>query len=423
VDDATPHPDEAPRLVTRPAEPAPTAETTGGEVEQAAGAAQVQAPAPPPEEGRRIDVIPEEGRRIDVIDGLRGLAILMVIFRHSFFDSLASPGWGAFFVDGVPVFPFTFFSNSWMGVNLFFLDSGFVLYLPFALGKRTIQGPGDVRALYVRRAWRLFPLYYVMLAAGLVLDAAFLHHVRQPWVEIPAYLTFTFPFFPDLWQPRVNGLLWSIGVEFWFSLIFPLLVLLIRRIGMARFVGLAFAVALGTRYLAYAHHLGNQNSRTLNTLADSLPGRIDNFALGMAAATLFVGGWKAIRPPIGVLAALLLFTASCWLWDIFGAFGQHPLAAALGGYVAANLAFFLLLGAALRSEGLLRRLLRLRPLRWMGIGCYSLYLVHGPLLWGLVDGSRAVRLPIFWALTAALSFALYRLVEKPGMLRGKRALR
>ncbi len=367
--------------------------------------------APPPEQA---------GPRIEVIDGLRGVAILMVIFRHSFFDTLAQPGWGAIFVDGQPIFPFTYFSNTWMGVNLFFLDSGFVLYLPFALGKRRIGALSEVGALYRRRAWRLLPLYYVMLAAGLALDAAWLHHVSDPLVEIPAYATFLFPFFDALWQPRVNGLLWSIGVEVWFSLSFPFLVLLIQRIGIKRFVAGAFVVALGTRYLAYAQHFGVQNTRTLNTLADSLPGRIDNFALGMAAATLFARGWSALRPPIAVLGATLLFTASCWLWDMSCAFGQYQLAAALGGYLMANLAFFLLLGAALRSGGLLRHILSLRPLRWMGIGCYSLYLVHGPLLWLLPLGPRSLMLPLFWALTAGLSVLLYRHVEKPGMLRGKR---
>ena len=365
---------------------------------------------------------PQDTPRLDVIDGLRGIAILMVIFRHTFFDSMASPGWHMFFfADGIPVFPFTHFSNTWMGVNLFFLDSGFVLYLPFALGKRAMVGLRDLRPLYVRRAWRLFPLYYVMLAVYLSLDAAVLHHLRSPWLEIPAYATFTFPFFSEIWQPRVNGALWSIGVEVCFSLAFPFLVMLVQRLGMARFVLCACAVALGTRYLAYAHHLGVQNTRTLNTLADSLPGRLDNFALGMAAATLFARGWRAVRPAIGVAAAFVLFTGSCWLWDTSLALGQPGLSAPLGGYALASAAFFLLLTAALGSRGLLRRVLRFAPLRLAGIGCYSLYLVHVPLLWLFHGSPRGAMVPVYWGLTGMLSYATYQLIEKPGMLRGKRA--
>jgi peptidoglycan/LPS O-acetylase OafA/YrhL len=362
---------------------------------------------------------PQETRRLDVIDGLRGVAILMVIFRHTFFDSIASPGWHMLFVaDGIPIFPFTHFSNTWMGVNLFFLDSGFVLYLPFALGRRVIGGLGDVRALYVRRAWRLLPLYYVMLAVYLVLDAAVLHQIRSPWLEIPAYATLTFPFFRETWQPRVNGALWSIGVEVCFSVCFPFLVVLVQRVGMARFVVGACAIALGTRYLAYADHLGAQNTRTLNTLADSLPGRLDNFAVGMAAATLLARGSRAVRPSVAAAAAFVLFTGSCWLWDTSLALGQPGLSAPLGGYALASAAFFLLLTAALGSQGLLKRALCFGPLRAAGIGCYSLYLVHVPLLWAFHGSPRGAQIPVYWALTGALSYATYRFIEKPGMHRG-----
>jgi len=365
---------------------------------------------------------PTESGRLDVVDGLRGVAILMVIFRHTFFDGMASPGWHAFFVaGGVPVFPFTHLSNTWMGVNLFFLDSGFVLYLPFALGRRAIHGIGDVRALYARRAWRLLPLYYVMLAVCWVLDAAVLHHVRSPWVEIPAYASFAFSVISQLWQPRLNGALWSIGVEVCFSLSFPFLVVLVQRVGMARFVAAACAMALATRYLAYARHLGVQNTLTLNTLADSLLGRIDNFALGMAAATLFAGGWRAVRPGVAVAAAFLLYTASCWLWDTSLALGEPGLSAPLGGYALANVAFFLLLMAALRSRGWLQRLLVLAPLRAAGIGCYSLYLVHVPLLWLFHGNPGGPWVLVYWALTGSLSYATYRFIEKPGMRRGRAA--
>ncbi len=362
----------------------------------------------------------DTGGRIAVIDGLRGVAILMVILRHTFFDSIASPGYRMFFfADGIPMFPFTHFSNTWMGVNLFFLDSGFVLYLPFAAGRRAVRGLGDVRQLYVRRAFRLLPLYYVMLAVCLIVDATVLHRVRSPWLEIPAYVTFTFPFFRETWQPRPNGALWSIGVEVWFSLAFPFLVLLVRRIGMARFVAGAVVIALSTRYLAYAHHLGAQNTKTLNTLADSLPGRIDDFALGMAAATLFTRGYRGIRPAIGAAAAFALYTGSCWMWDGDLAFGAASTATAVGGYFMASVAFFLLLSAALRSEGLLRRVLCWAPLRAAGIGCYSLYLVHVPLVLILDHGPKLPLVPVYWGLTALVSYATYRFVEAPGMVAGR----
>jgi peptidoglycan/LPS O-acetylase OafA/YrhL len=379
---------------------------------------------PRPTEEPRVDASgaahPLAGGRIDVVDGLRGVAILMVIFRHVFFDSAAKPGWHMAFFADIPVFPFTHLSNTWMGVNLFFVDSGFVLFLPFALGRRAIAAPRDVAELYLRRGFRLLPLYYLMLAVCLVLDRTVLHVIRDPWFEIPAYLTFTFPFFKETFQPRPNGTLWSIGVEVWFSLAFPFLVLLARRIGVLRFVALGIVVALGTRTLAYGFGLGTQTTKTLNTLADSLLGRMDDFALGMGAAALFASGWRAIGPAVGAFAAFVLFTASAWLWDRDLIAGPVTPEVAVGAYFMANVAFFLLLVAALQSRGALRWLLSFTPLRLAGIGCYSLYLVHAPLTWFLDRAPRAVAVPLYLATTALLSFATYRLVEKPAMRLGQR---
>ena len=330
------------------------------------------------------------------------------------------------------MFPFTWLSATWMGVNLFFVDSGFVLYLPFALGRRQISSLADFKRAYARRAWRLLPLYYVMLVVALVLDAALLHHVKSPAFEIPAYLTFTFPFFRETWQPRPNGTLWSIGVEVWFSLAFPFLVILVKRIGMVRLVALAFVIALVTRWLAYGCGFGTQMTKTLNTLADSLPGRIDNFALGMAAAAIFAHARTTAafpRPSLLAAIGIALFSASAWLYDADLAFGQLSPAVAVGAYALANVGFFAFVLGALRSEGLLRRVLTFPPLRVAGIGCYSLYLVHAPLAWVLylLEGeapSTALRasLTAGYLLAVALtSYVTYQTIEKPGILRGQRA--
>jgi peptidoglycan/LPS O-acetylase OafA/YrhL len=385
-------------------------------------------------QAERVEAGGGEGKRIDVVDGLRGVAILMVLVRHTFFDTVARPGFGAFFLDDTPIYPFMLLSNTWMGVNLFFLDSGFVLYLPYALGKRAVRRARDAKEIYVRRAFRLLPLYYLMLVVCL---AFYGDRMKAPSFEIPAYATFAFPLFHETWQPRPNGLLWSIGIEVWFSLAFPLLVIVARRIGIARLLAGAIALSLSTRYLAYAGGIGWQKTATLNTLADSLVGRLDNFVLGMAAATL-LARWQranpgladpsagprpdraAVRPGVALAGAFLLYSASCWLWDRACTLGEGRVVAGVGGYALANGAFFVFLLAALRSDGLLRKVLSSAPLRWAGIRCYSLYLVHGPLL-VLVTLAPAVPLrSLFLFLTFGLSYLTYRFVEKPGMAYGRR---
>ena len=61
--------------------------------------------------------------------------------------------------------------------------------------------------------------------------------------------------------------------------------------------------------------------------------------------------------------------------------------------------------------------------RAAGVGCYSLYLVHVPLLWAFHANPKGALVPVYWALTGALSLATYRFIEKPGMVRGKRTPR
>ncbi len=345
----------------------------------------------------------------------------MVIFRHTFFDTFAWPGYGAFFFGGgVPFFPFTHLSNTWQGVGLFFVDSGFVLYLPFVLGKRRIERFADVRDVWVRRAYRLLPLYYAMLLVYYAFDLAMLHRMRAPLAELPYYATFAFTFTNDLWMPRPNGILWSIGVEVCFSLAMPLFVLLIRRVGMLRFLAAAIAIGTLTRYLAYADGWGVQKNHNLNTLADSLLGRIDAFALGMAAATLFARRYEGLRPSVAVAASFLLFTASAWLWDTHIALARPSLVAPLIGNALASFAFFALLLGALRAEGILARVLTFAPLRAAGVGCYSLYLVHMPVLWIWHGRPHGLEIVAAFALMAVLSALTYRFIEKPGMELGRR---
>src|SRR5271169_2972100 len=106
--------------------------------------------------------------KLDVINGLRGAAIVAVVWHHLF---------GLYFKPGSEIAlgpaitqPLFFLSYGWIGVQLFFVLSGFVLYLPFARGKATMASWADWKRYYGRRAARLLPLYYLVALLCLVLN-------------------------------------------------------------------------------------------------------------------------------------------------------------------------------------------------------------------------------------------------------------
>ena len=78
-------------------------------------------------------------KRLAVINGLRGYAILGVMYFHIVAVFFNRAGSDLFLIGNFPIFPKTFLGHGWLGVDLFFILSGFVLYLPYANKTREIK--------------------------------------------------------------------------------------------------------------------------------------------------------------------------------------------------------------------------------------------------------------------------------------------
>ncbi|HZT86355.1 MAG TPA: acyltransferase [Stellaceae bacterium] len=365
--------------------------------------------SPPPDRNGH-DARPQ----LAAVDGLRGVAIGLVVSYHVL-ASVLTPQTLSVSLLGLPFTLSPLLTNGWTGVNLFFVLSGFVLFLPYAQGSRSMATLANRLAFYRRRAWRLLPLFYVAAPAVWLLAPGGAH--RDP-LELLRVLTLSFPFDASSFGPSFLPPLWSLGVEIVFSAMFPVLVLLAARIGMTRLVLLALGVALAMRCVGIAR-LPLVQGPSFNS--DMILCRIDDFVLGMALAQ----AWAAERLPkrTTLCAGLgLASVAVAWMgFDLVLRGVWPPLARAFLNDVL-DAGIIAVAAAALAPAGGVHRALCWGPLRHAGRMSYSVYLWHLPLLWLLVPDrlllpapTFALKIALYLGATAAAAALSYRFIEFPGM--------
>ncbi len=334
------------------------------------------------------------------IEGLRGVAVLLVVAYHA-----GVPGFGGGFV----------------GVDVFFVLSG---YLITALLRDEISRTGrvDVVQFYARRARRLLPAAVLVLAATVVAAMVIyppLEAFRMARSAVAAALyasNMLFVFALDYFTPSVktNPLLhtWSLGAEEQFYLVWPLLVMLAGRRSPARFawvlgvlslVSLALCVWATTRFPTLAFY--------------TMPLRAWEFGAGALACLLPAAvlsprraGALALAGGAGVLVAGFQFSART----------QFPGFAAL--LPVLGTAALLVAGAA-APRGLVARALGTPLPQLLGRWSYSWYLWHWPML--VMAAALIPGIPLWGRIACALlallaAWATYAWVEQP--IRQNRAL-
>ena len=305
--------------------------------------------------------------QIPALDGIRGLAIIWVVLHNSTgMPMAASSRW-------LHVFPLLA-SRGWIGVQLFFALSGFLI----TLGLLESQGASHYfRNFYAKRALRILPLYYAVLLVLLVL--------------LPAVVTLGAPFSSahqaPLWLFTANwtqslpygfGHFWSLSVEEQFYLFWPLVVF---RLPARRLLTVCLWTGVGALLLRCVLAAYGADSSTLyqNTAC-----RMDALALGGAAACVLriPSLWDTARahlPAVGV-AALLVFLAGIPLTHIYD--NDHLAGETLGySLLACSSAAFVLWAAMLdpRAPPGLGSLLLWSPLRSCGKYSYAIYVFHNLL--------------------------------------------
>lgn len=366
--------------------------------------------------------------RLDGFDGLRALAAVLVIAYHAGSVAGATSA-GAF----APVA-----AGLKSGVAVFFVISGFLLYLPYA---RAIEADGPLpngRDFALRRAVRILPGYWVALAllaaAGLVSGV----FTSDGW------RFFDFAQIYDRHTLRAGlGVAWSLDVEISFYALLPILACMLARRARSAPTGSSartqlgpiMALAIGSIVLRalLARSLLAPVPDARVVAATSLPGLMDWFAVGMGLAVLKAalerGSW--VNP---VFATLARNPGRCWLAAVTLYMVAVP---AQGGElflsiygVIAHLAFGLAAGlvvlpavlpAPVGTRSRTLSLLRSRTLAWLGTISYGIYLWHVPFLlkfdeWiGTPRGVLAFAGLFFATLAGAIALgaASWYLVERP----------
>ncbi len=354
-------------------------------------------------------------KKLDVINGLRGYAILGVIYFHLVGTFVNRPGWFFYQVGDFLFMPFTFLSNGWLGVNLFFILSGFVLYLPYITGKRELNNWTDIFNFYKQRAKRLLPLYYFTVLIS------FIFIVRRTNIYDPAYLkelfgllTATFNFSKDTFIPQSNYILWSLGIEIWFSVLFPFLLLLIKQINIYRFAIAVAILSLATRYIA-SQHPEYWLAPFMNMIKDSLPGRLDDFMVGMLLCYVFTQGvaanfLKNLAQPLFLLSVVLFFFTLHYSDYVY--LGKLTGISDIFINTFVQVAFGLMLIASLYlPKGILHFIVANWPVQLAGLMCYSLYLWHGNLRMLFVYDFTALRIIYYFVFLFSICWISYRYIE------------
>jgi peptidoglycan/LPS O-acetylase OafA/YrhL len=176
---------------------------------------------------------------IPSLNGLRAISILMVVFGHL---NLRSFG-------GINIpFPFFIFFNSGLGVNIFFVISGFLI-TKLLMEEENASSSINLKNFYGRRVLRILPAYYFLLLVYFILERfSVLHFTTSSWLSSIFYYKYITG---GDWE---SGHFWSLSVEEHFYLIWPAIFLLFKKYR----VGFAFLIILAVfffRLNAYFHFL------------------------------------------------------------------------------------------------------------------------------------------------------------------------
>lgn len=363
------------------------------------------------------------------LDALRGLAVLQVVFHH------AGGRWLGY--TGIPLtVPMldidgrALLSFGGVGVPLFFLLSGYLL--SWIESDRQQREGYSLRSYFLRRIFRLAPAYYVAIIAYLLFWP-------QPVgaTDVLAHASFLHSLFPST-TVTVNPAFWTLTSEAIFYCLLPFIVLKMRRLWqrLALF-GVLFTVSLSTRFYILWSSPSQTEEGFANLYLQFLPSTVLYlFLAGILLQELVkrqnIGSLRSVWQP-RFATFLFLTSALCLLVILPLNIGSSMLVGVVPMTAVKELLVIALFSSAVLGSPLFRKILSWKPLAFIGLISYSLYLFHNlvivfakdiflsPLRSVPPEGASgtwmafSVYMLFVLLATGAISYLSYRFVESPFM--------
>ncbi len=414
---------------------------------------------------------------IPSLDGIRAIACLTVVAFHVNLITRETQRWSP---GNMNVLISSIMLAGASGVTLFFILSGFLLFLPYA---KVLVFEGtwpSARKFYLRRAFRIIPAYYVALGLITLFSVPQFLQLNH-WKDMALFLIFFMDSTQATYQ-QINGPFWTLAVEWQYYLLLPILALGIgfiarrgrpeRRFWIVTLCLLGMmAWGLCSRYWGLT--LTAHPTETLLVPRSILNGvlfftygvsskYLEDFAVGMLISVCYVYTRNATH---GIKGADWLHRLNLWLWSggillllfmamwhfnqwyyhswpfLDGIVISHPFGFPLYDWlseICLAIGFGLCVTAILFGPPIFRRPIEWFPLRGIGFISYSLYMWHLPLLVFFMthvdryipSGNHLLVYSLYWLWIACIiipfCYLSFLLVEKPwikvggGLLKGRR---
>ena len=342
--------------------------------------------------------------RIGILDGFRGLAIILVIAYH--YSGL--------------------FSFGWIGVDLFFVLSGFLITgkLLESAGRKNYFS-----SFYLKRILRIAPLYFFVLVCFFLIIPFFFHSFVSPSYAALVkqqvyYWTFTVNFYEAIhgWPDNISLVpFWSLACEMQFYLIWPLIILLIHRLKKEYLLTiLSGCILFAVLFRANGNYFGYTSIVYRYIL---LPSRLDAFACGALLAVCIKNGWITqilrkgwVLSVASLSAAIIIMFHQDYLWHfgtgVVSEFG-YTLNALFWTGIFASVWF--------ARNTCIAKIFSAKCLAVTGKYSYAMYIFHVPVKVGLMKLMKDGLLPgiprygiilLAVAVTFGCAVISYHLIEK-----------
>ncbi len=408
---------------------------------------------------------------IYVLDGIRAIACLSVVMFH--INLITTKDIQLWIPQSAPSLISALAFSGDTGVTLFFVLSGFLLFLPYA---RVLLFDEEkwpsMWQFYVRRILRILPVYYLsLILMVLIFRPQYLKidHLRQWFLFLTMFMDSSATTYK-----QINGPFWTLAVEWQFYLLLPWIALAIgwllkhsflkkRLLTLTLCLGTMALWGIGTRFLGvYVTEHPQANVLLPHSLIKiilpfiygppiaGLHGKfLEDFAIGMFVSSLFVMAQRLPQEhrfhsimekcsPWLFLAAISLFvTMAMWklntsqphIWG--GIFDGLTGAYNIVGEFCFALSYGLFVTSIIFGYAWLRRPFEWKPLRWIGILSYTIYMWHLILLQNLTSKliphlpilPNSIFYSVYWLglffIIVPLAFLFFACIEKPGIRLGK----